>query len=256
VTIAAEVRAGTAAATVRYAAASRLRTRGEPGSLDLELKGIEMKANLAMLLGCMLAPLLVAGCASTTFTSTWRAPDAQGVDPVGRKVAAVFITKDESGRRAAEDVLVRKLNERGAQGIASYTLVPSAEAANVDQAKDRLAKAGVDGVVVLRVLSEKERTRVSYGSDAGFGFGSYRHFSGYWGLGWGAPYSPTEVTTTTELRIETLVYSIERDELLWAGTSRTTDPGKIQTLVEEVADSAAKEMTKQGVLKPTGSARQ
>jgi hypothetical protein len=103
----------------------------------------------------------------------------------------------------------------------------------------------------MRVLGEKERTRVSY-NGAPWGYAPYyRHFSSYWGFGWGAPYAPAEVTTTTELRIETLVYSLTRDELLWAGTSRTSDPGKISTLIDEVADSAAKEMTKQGVLKPT-----
>jgi hypothetical protein len=159
------------------------------------------------------------------------------------------MTSDEGSRRAAEDILARKLTERGAQGVPSYTLIDRSAASDVERTKKELAAAGVEGVVIMRVLGEKERTRVTY-NGAPWGFAPYSRFSSYWGFGWGAPYSPTEVTTTTELRIETLVYSLTRDELLWAGTSRTVDPGKISSLVDEVADTAAKEMTKQGVLKP------
>jgi hypothetical protein len=197
---------------------------------------------------CCAATLVLTACTTTTFTSTWKAPDAQAVDPTGKKVAAVYMSSDESSRRAAEDVLARKLTEHGAQGVPSYTLVDTSVASDVERTKKQLAAAGVDGVVTMRVLGEKERTRVTYGEPWGYA-PYYRHFSSYWGFGWGAPYSPTEVTTTTELRIETLVYSLTRDELLWAGTSRTSDPGKISSLVDEVADSVAKEMTKQGVLK-------
>ncbi len=198
---------------------------------------------------CCSATLMLTACASTTFISTWKAPDAQGVDPAGKKVAAVYMTTNESSRRAAEDVLARKLTEHGAQGVPSYTLVDTSVVSDVERTKKQLSEAGVDGVVTMRVLGEKERTRVTY-TGAPWGYAPYyRHFSSYWGFGWGAPYSPSEVTTTTELSIETLVYSLTRDELLWAGTSRTTDPGKIARLVDEIADSAAKEMTRQGVLK-------
>ncbi|HVY82580.1 MAG TPA: hypothetical protein VG994_16435 [Steroidobacteraceae bacterium] len=195
------------------------------------------------------ALLALAACASTTtFTSTWKAPDAQPLDPRGHKVAAVFISTDESSRRVAEDVLVRKLDERGAQGIASYTLIPTAAVSDFDSVKKQLADAGVDGVVVMRVIDQRQKITVR--NDAPF-FGYppyYWRFSGYWGYGWGAPYAPTEVSSTTVLSIESLVYSLTRDTLIWAGTSRTTDPGNVEKLVNEVADAAAKQMTKQGLL--------
>ncbi len=198
---------------------------------------------------CCSAALMLSACASTTFISTWKAPDAQAVDPAGKKVAAVYMSTNESSRRAAEDILAQKLNEHGAQGIASYTIVETRDVKDVEGTKKQLAAAGVDGVVIMRVLGEKERTRVTY-TGAPWGYAPYyRHFSTYWGFGWGAPYSPTEVTTTRELSIETLVYSLVRDELLWAGTSRTTDPGKLASLVDEVADAAAKKMAREGVLK-------
>jgi hypothetical protein len=54
--------------------------------------------------------------------------------------------------------------------------------------------------------------------------------------------------------VETLVYSLNNDELLWAGTSRTVNPAKVPEFVEEVADTAAKQMARQGLL-PEGNRR-
>jgi hypothetical protein len=193
----------------------------------------------------------VAACASTTFTSTWKAPDAQSLDPRGHKIAAVFISSDEAGRRIAEDVLVRKLAEHGAQGVATYSLIPSAELTNMSFVKQRLAEAGVDGVLTVRVIDEKEKTTITLAGPSPAFDPYYWSFSGYWGYGWGYPYEPAQVTTDTVLRVETLVYSLERDELLWAGTSRTVNPSNLEKFVARLADQAAKQMMQQGVLAAT-----
>jgi len=48
--------------------------------------------------------------------------------------------------------------------------------------------------------------------------------------------------------VETLVYSLDRDEPLWSSTTRTTNPQDIAHLVNEVANASAKEMVAQGLL--------
>ena len=71
-------------------------------------------------------------------------------------------------------------------------------------------------------------------------------FGPYWGYGWGTAYSPGYLTTDTIVSVETLVYSLTDDKLLWASSSRTTNPGNLDQLIREVADATAKEMAKQG----------
>jgi hypothetical protein len=198
----------------------------------------------------------VAACASTTFVSTWKAPDAQALDPRGHKVAAVFISSDEAGRRIAEDVLVRKLSEHGAQGVATYSLIPSAKLSDMSFVKQRLAEEGVDGVLTLRVIDEKERTTITVAGPSPVFDPYYWRFSDYWGYGWGYPYEPARVSTETVLRVEALVYSLQRDELLWAGTSRTVNPSNLEKFVARLADQAAEEMMHQGVLAATFHVRQ
>jgi hypothetical protein len=188
----------------------------------------------------------LTGCVSTTFTSTWKAPDARPVNPTGKTVAAVFVSSDEGRRRTAEDVLVLKLNEHGAHGIAAYTLIPTEELRDMNRVHTRLAQAGVDGVVVMRVIGKSQQ--LSYTPGAARFPPYYRRLSGYWGYGWGAVYEPGYLRTDTLVSVETLVYSLQDDALLWAGTSRTTNPSSIDRFVDELADAVGAEMTKQGLL--------
>jgi hypothetical protein len=192
--------------------------------------------------------LILTACSTTTFTSTWKAPDARALDPKGHQVAAVFISNDESSRREAEDVLAKKLNEQGARGIPAYSVIPSEQLSSMDLVKARLADAGADGAVILRVIDEREKTTLTYDGSRPLFAPYYWHFSSYWGYGWGYPYEPARVRTDTVLRIETLVYSLDRDELLWTGTSRTVNPSRVSKLVAEVAEQAAKQMMKEGLL--------
>ncbi|HEV8017207.1 MAG TPA: hypothetical protein VGP32_01455 [Steroidobacteraceae bacterium] len=198
----------------------------------------------------LLAALLCLGACtttSTTFTSTWKAPDAQAVSPVGKTVAAVFVSPNESRRRSAEDTLAADITARGARGIAAYTVLPDERSYSGDKALAALKQAGANGAVIMRVVGRDQRITYTPGYAAP---GPYRGFGPYWGYGWGTVYEPGYLQSDTLVSVETLVYSLANDKLLWASTSRTTNPQDLDRLVNEVADVTAKEMVKQGVLAP------
>lgn len=192
--------------------------------------------------------LTLTGCVSTSFVSTWKAPDVRAINPEGKRIAAVFVSSDEVSRRVAEDALARKINEQGAEGVAAYTLIPGGERGDTDtdRACALLKLAGVDGVVVMREIGATQKVTYTPGYAAFPPY--YEHLSGYWGYGWRTVYEPGYLTTDTVVSVETLVYSLTRDELLWAGKSKTTNPAQIGRFVDEIADAVAKEMTSQGLL--------
>jgi len=191
------------------------------------------------------AMLTAAGCATTTFSSTWKAPDAEKMSITGRKVAAVVMTPNAGARRTAEDALARELTRRGAQGVATYTFLSEAEMNDDAPARKRVSEAGIDGVVVMRVVSQDRSITYSPGTWTG---GYYPSFWGYWGYGWGAVYSPGYLRTDTVVNVETLVYRVRDDKLIWAGVSGTTNPSKIDSFVKEIVDEAVREMKRAGLL--------
>ena len=73
------------------------------------------------------AVAVLAGCASTSFKSTWKAPDVQKLTPTGKKVAAVCVIEEESRRRACEEALSEEFRKTGADVAPSYALLQPAE---------------------------------------------------------------------------------------------------------------------------------
>src|SRR5690349_4062091 len=102
-------------------------------------------------LGCALAlSVLTAACASSSFDTSWRAPEAEPLQVAGAKVAAIAMMDNMTARRAAEDALVRELNARGAQGVAMYTILPDAAPGDEAAVRAALDGMGFAGAVALR----------------------------------------------------------------------------------------------------------
>jgi hypothetical protein len=220
-----------------------------------------------------LATLVLTGCgATTTFASSWRNPTAEPLNLKGHPVAAVVMIDDEANRRVAEDTLASEITHYGAKGIPMYRIMPGQKVEDEAVAKAALEKAGIQGVVVMRpmgVRQEVETTQVYSSAMYGGYWGGYYGYG--WGNAWGAPVSPyrtaygpqqaypsgtavdvgssnTYSTTTEIIMVETLVYSLVQNQLVWAGRSETTDKPKLQVFVIELTGLAAKELGRLGLL--------
>lgn len=194
--------------------------------------------------------LLASACSTTSFESTWKAPDASPLRLRGQKVAAIFMTRDAATRRRAEDALAREITARGAQGVPAYTVLSEDETASEETARQKLESLGFAGTVAMRVVGKTAQVRYE---PAVWAAPHYRHFwgGGYWHWGWGSIWDPGMVAVDTVVRVETLVYSLRRDELLWAGVSATVDPTRLEALIGDLASSVTKEMAREGLLTPS-----
>jgi len=202
--------------------------------------------NAIRLFVAIIALSTAIGCATTTFQSTWKAPDAKPVVLSGQKVVAFVLTRNAASRRAAEDALVREINAGGAQGVASYTLIADAGATDEAKAKSQVEAAGASGVVVMRPVDTSKEV-VATSTYMGPSYGPY--WGGYYGYGWGGAWGGgVDIRTNTIVTVETLVYSLPQNKLIWAGQSNTTNPSKVDAFVRELATAARREMTKAGLL--------
>jgi hypothetical protein len=190
--------------------------------------------------------LLVAvgalSCATTQFKSTWRDPAAQPVALQGQKVAAFMISPEESVRRAAEDILARELSARGVQGVPGYQLTGGQPPRDSELLRQKLEQAGVDGTVILRVVDRRQELNYVPGGP------SYSTMYGYWDYGWGMAASPGYLQTNTIVSVETLVYSVRQDKLLWGGVSETIDPHNLDSFIKDIVKAAGDEIRKAGLV--------
>jgi hypothetical protein len=67
-------------------------------------------------------------------------------------------------------------------------------------------------------------------------------FWGYYGYARPMAYDPGYIRTDTVVRVETSIYSLREDRLLWVASSETMNPKSVDTLVAEVAKAVRAEL--------------
>lgn len=194
-----------------------------------------------------IAACVLSACGSSTqFVSTWKSPEAGPLGLQDRRVVAVVMARDPSMRRQAEDVLAGEISRRGARGVPMYSLLEEANPGNEDEARKVLDEANIAGAIVMRpVGTDKELVAVPgnyYGTPVYSGF-----YGGYYAHGWASPWD-YEVYTNTIVSVETLVYSLDQNRLVWAGQSKTTNPEKVDDFVRELAGEVAEQLQNEGLV--------
>ncbi len=184
--------------------------------------------------------------ADIKFISTWKSMDAGATTFAGKKVAALVITEDDSLRVSGEESLVRELSARGMNAIATYRIVPKPELTQADKARGWYERSGVEGVVAVRPIS-KDKVRTY--TPATWTSSYYSSFWNYYSYGWGAYYSPGTDRVDTVVVVETLVFNVTSNALVWASVTETSNPKELQSFVADLAKATTKEMQKQGLAK-------
>jgi hypothetical protein len=178
--------------------------------------------------------------AAPKFLAVWKSPEVSRLNFAMKKVAALVITDSQSLQMSGEEALARELIERNVNGTATYRFVPREELKSAEKARVWFERAKVDGVVALRPMSREtqEISPVVWTS------GYYPDFWGYYGYGWTNVVVLPSSRDTTIITVETLIYDLTRNQLVWAATSETRDPKNLQEFVKDLVNAAVKEMKK------------
>ncbi len=200
---------------------------------------------------CVAIAVAASACASSTsLKSSWKDPDAAPVSLAGKKVLAVVQIRDEARRRHGEDQLAEEITKRGGIGVPSYKLFPSsAKQQDEAAAQARAQREGMSGIIIMqftgrdRTMTIEPRTTAYWRNDT-----YYRRPWGAWAYGWNSGWEPQTVRTDITVMVETRVYSLEQDKLLWAGSSQTQNPSDANDVIHDLAVVIAKELKKAGVL--------
>jgi len=167
----------------------------------------------AVALACA-AGALVGCAAATEFNGVWVNPEAGHRLPV-KNVLVVAINRDPTARRIYEDSMATQLANRGIKAQASYRIFPDDAPPPPPVVETAMRGAGVDGVLVSRVLRETTDIRVTPGHSYG-----PAGFAGMWS---GAFSVPPNVYTVQKVVIDTRLFYARDFVVLWSGTS-TTEP--------------------------------
>lgn len=189
---------------------------------------------------------LISSCGtSTEIVKSWKEPGASvSLDQV-KKILVVALVRSEASRRTIEDQLVMRLQGKA---VASYVVMPENLATLEESAiTAKLKDDGYDYILMMRLADVEKETSYVPGSNAVPYY--YRGYGGYYRYAAPYYYDPGYYREDKNYFIETTVYSVPDNKLLWVGTSKTVNPSRIDKAVNEVADAVSKKMKEEGFLK-------
>jgi hypothetical protein len=202
-----------------------------------------MKINIVDSL--LIFTIAISSCTSTKITSSWREPNKEVAVSMLNKVLVVALFKDETSRHKAEDQMAGYLNGKG---IVSYNyLKESFDKKNEDALREKIKKDGFDGAVTMRLV-DVDKEKIYTPANTSLYPSYYRNFSGYYYRSYSYFSDPGYYSTTKTYTIETNVYSIKEDKIIWSALTKTSDPDGVQKMTEEVAEIVYKRMVKEGFI--------
>jgi hypothetical protein len=203
-----------------------------------------------------LTVVVLASCSSgTSIVSSWRDPDTSNANTEYKKIMVVALVKNEATRRITEN----RITSIGPKFHSSYALM---NGTSLDLTKDQKLKIlkdeNFDAVVTMRLVDTVKETNyvpgtntsMYYGGYGGMygGYGAYGGFGGWYGMYSPIYYDPGYYQETSSYLIETNVFSLKSDKLIWTGTTKSTTGSDIGLLVDSVIATVMQEMKKDGFI--------
>lgn len=214
------------------------------------------KTRISILLIFLLAAVACSKTA-TNFSQSYRNPGYE--ETVFKKVLVIAVAQDQNSRQAFEDALVSSIANEGGTAQASIGVLPHEEQVTEDQLHAAIDAGGFDGVLLSRLVSVDKDTQYTppkkynnprtryYPASPGWGYG-YGGFYGFYGTTFAEVHEPGYFETSTTLTLETNLYSVATNELVWTGRSETIDPESIEDARASVTQAVAKKLKEERLI--------
>ncbi|CAA9202741.1 hypothetical protein [Flavobacterium collinsii] len=200
---------------------------------------------------------IFSSCGSnTSIVSSWRDPDITVAQEHFKKVLVVALVKDEASRRTVENRIAtgNPIFKTSYQYLNETTTQLTKE-----QKLKILQDENFDGVITMRLVSKEKETNYVPGTYTGIYYGGFDGlYSGMYGYGFGnwygmySPYfyDPGYYQESTAYMVETNVFSLKDNKLIWTGTTKSEYVTDLGQTVDAIMQTVVKEMRKDGSLPP------
>ena len=205
------------------------------------------------------ASFLLVSCANTKISQSWVEPDNK---KSYNDLLIIGIAESEQNRRAYESYFIEALGAQNIEAIASYKLIKSNEKIDRDTVTNAIKGLGIDGVIITHMVAVEEETVYRPGAGSGgYGYGGY----GYGGMGYGGGYyggmysyyphvnsyvhDPGYYDTLETYTLETNLYDVETEELVWSARSRTFAPESVDEVIVDLTKLLIEDLEDKNLIK-------
>jgi hypothetical protein len=215
------------------------------------------KTRLNKLFIFLVAVSALAACSKTTtnISQSYRNPGFE--ETVFKKLFVIGVAENQESRKAFEDAFAKAIAAEGGGAQASWSLLPQSTKLEEEEIRAAIEGGDFDGVLITRLLSvDKDQeyvepkaytnaqTRYYAGGGGLYGYGYY----GFYGTTYAKVHEPGYFETSTTLRLETNLYSLATNGLVWTGQSETIDPESIPDARASMTAAVAKRLKEEKLI--------
>lgn len=198
-----------------------------------------------------IAVLFVSCGPSTVITASWKSPSVPSKKYSRILVAA--LTSNTIAKVTLENEVALALGN-GVNVLKSISEFPP-DIHNTDSDKEAIMKnvknKNVDAILTISLINKETETRYipgNYSYNPIIGYNYYDNFWGYYSYRYPHSYDPGYYVQDKIYFIETNLYDVKTEKLVWSAQSRTYNPAGLETFSKEFSNIIVAKMKKDGVL--------
>ncbi|MBK9105651.1 MAG: hypothetical protein IPL92_14060 [Saprospiraceae bacterium] len=209
----------------------------------------------------ILSMLFMTACSpSMKITGSWMNKDMMGKGNY-KKVFLFVIASDKGAQQTVENAQAKAAAAEGVTTVKSYEFFgPNfiAQKPSVEQIMAKIRESGCDAVFTSALVDVKSQTRYvpgttsySYGYGGGYGYGGYGYgsFGGYYGSA-AYIYEPGYYTEDQTYFIESNLYDVKTEEIVWSVQSEAYNPTNVETVARTYSALLFEKLKSEGITAP------
>jgi hypothetical protein len=206
------------------------------------MKKIGLFSVMLIIIPCFLAACTTASRSSTVMTDTWKDKTYQGKP---QKIIVIMVARYPDTRNMFEDRFVGELSNRGNNAFQSYSVIPYEHLRDKELVKAKIKNSDADTVLISRLVDTK--TIESYNPGMIYVVPDpYYDWWGYYAVVF-ADYGYTGDVSVAY--IETNIYDVKTEKLIWSGHSKTERTYGEQELITAFIQRIIKKLSSAGLIK-------
>ncbi|RZS91877.1 hypothetical protein [Aquimarina brevivitae] len=211
-----------------------------------------MKYPIGILLSLSLL-MLSCGGLNTKMTGSWTNTELLNTNQYGSVFIEVMGPSPQI-KNKLESNLAAEARQRGLKSIEGNKVFKSSfftsETPSKEQVLEKIRSTGMETIFTVYLKDKETVTRYVPGTTtyAPAGFGYYRNYYGYYTNFYQVAQQPGYYQNTNVYYVESNLYDVKNEELLWSAQSKTYNPQSAENFVEGYTQAVINQLLKDGVL--------
>ncbi len=195
--------------------------------------------------GLLLCAVVVSCATTPRMIGSWIDRDYETA-PV-KKVLVIGLGENAANVRAFETAMASQLGKHGIETVLGSSIIPAGAPFDTTGGRQYCRDHSIDLVTITRVLGLSKETEVIPGTTYYTPAVTYHRLYPFYYTAYSVVTTPGYLREYAVATVETNVYSVKDERLVWGGQSEAVDPASVFDAIEGFAAVFVKDMARSGV---------